>query len=735
MKKRTIATVVAATFASLPQAGISATIVVNNSGDQGSGCTFRDAISSVNSQVPGAGCSPVGILGSNDVVDLSLIDGLTVSLNFAVDITAHVDVTAPSGVTLSGGSSSLVLNVSQGGDVSMNNVSVSSGFGFSAACITVDIDSTLTMANSRVQDCRGDNSPVALVAGTLEFRDSILETATSYSGTPFRVEGTLSLIGTTIKGVTAAPGTPLIQASGGSLQFTQGTGIFGNTITDSAIILVSDGNVFMDESTITGNTGEDAIQASSSSMFLRRTTLEVPPATGNGISLSTGALNLENSTVSRADTGISAENVTLTMLNSRILNSRADGIYARSSILSMTGGEVNRNERDGIRSIENHLSFDAVYVMDNGRGGIRSQGSGQPIVVRNSNISRNAESGIRSFRHAVTIDKTNISANGHDHTSSPYATALSLSGSDLVVSQSTITGNFARGVGFNGYASNSLRLENSTISGNTLLSTSTLPGGGGIRIGGDATINNSTIANNFAPGGGSNIEVSGSAILTNTIVGYALGENCELSFSGTISADASSIIEDGSCATDALAVSPGLLPLSNNGGHTSTHALSQDSPARGIGNPDNCLTTDQRGVARNNVCDAGAFELIGQSLVQFRETTMTATEGARIAVVIERFAGLDDGPASARITSKDMTAVATADYQPLDTIVEWGIGEFDPQTISLELVDDDFVEENEAFVLQLSAESASTVVGAVTSVVVTIADDDAKRILRDGFER
>jgi hypothetical protein len=51
---------------------------------------------------------------------------------------------------------------------------------------------------------------------------------------------------------------------------------------------------------------------------------------------------------------------------------------------------------------------------------------------------------------------------------------------------------------------------------------------------------------------------------------------------------------------------PLLGPLAPNGGQTNTHALAPTSPA--INGGAGCSTTDQRGVARDGVCDIGAFE-------------------------------------------------------------------------------------------------------------------------------
>ncbi len=68
---------------------------------------------------------------------------------------------------------------------------------------------------------------------------------------------------------------------------------------------------------------------------------------------------------------------------------------------------------------------------------------------------------------------------------------------------------------------------------------------------------------------------------------------------------------------DLIGSDPELGPLRNNGGPTSTHALSATSPARNAGDPNGCaswpgmlLPSDQRGYARpqEGRCDIGAFE-------------------------------------------------------------------------------------------------------------------------------
>ena len=69
--------------------------------------------------------------------------------------------------------------------------------------------------------------------------------------------------------------------------------------------------------------------------------------------------------------------------------------------------------------------------------------------------------------------------------------------------------------------------------------------------------------------------------------------------------DSASIIEDGTCGAS-RSDDPGLLPLADNGGPTLTHALSESSIALSTGA--SCEPKDQRGEARTDVCDVGAYE-------------------------------------------------------------------------------------------------------------------------------
>lgn len=208
----------------------------------------------------------------------------------------------------------------------------------------------------------------------------------------------------------------------------------------------------------------------------------------------------------------------------------------------------------------------------------------------------------------VVIRASTISGNTSNLGGGVYARGSSNPGL-VVLLNTTISGNEARGWG-GGISSVSipLRIQNSTITANSVTGTGTLGEGGGMYVG-DALVHlrNSIVAGNTAANGASP-DCSG----TVTSQGYNLigdTDGCTL---------------DGVSKGNRLNVAPKLGPLSDNGGPTLTHAPLPGSPAidRGrLSTPGSggwsCLPYDQRGRVRpqdgdgNGTarCDIGAFEL------------------------------------------------------------------------------------------------------------------------------
>jgi hypothetical protein len=163
----------------------------------------------------------------------------------------------------------------------------------------------------------------------------------------------------------------------------------------------------------------------------------------------------------------------------------------------------------------------------------------------------------------------------------------------------------SRGAGSALYATNVLRIVNSTVSRNVVgkpaVEYSSLA---------QVTIDNSTIAYN-APAAG--IGPSGSAgvynvTLRNSVLAHNGSplQNCAtyagFGYQGT------NVVNDWSCADVAITPSdPQLMPLAYNGGPNMTHAIPHTSPAYNTG-AECSQATDQRYVARDAKCDVGAFE-------------------------------------------------------------------------------------------------------------------------------
>lgn len=198
------------------------------------------------------------------------------------------------------------------------------------------------------------------------------------------------------------------------------------------------------------------------------------------------------------------------------------------------------------------------------------------------------------------------------------------------------------------YLSGSPNMTNVTISGNAAGSY-----GGGIynRRFISPILTNVTIVNNtasFAGGGIYNAQYSNPVLTNVTIVNNTAGDSCggicnngasmtslsnailwgntpdQIGNISTGSAIATfSDIQGGYAGTGNINADPLLGLLANNGGFTQTMALPKESPAVDSGDPDNCLTSDQRNGVRPvdgngdgfSICDMGAYEFQEYQLV------------------------------------------------------------------------------------------------------------------------
>jgi len=324
---------------------------------------------------------------------------------------------------------------------------------------------------------------------------------------------------------------------------------------------------------------------------------------GGGIHNS-GTMTLNNTTVS-GNTASSygggiGNDGTLTLNNSSVSGNTANGagggIYNLGT-LTLNNSSVSGNTANGAG------------------GGIYNVST---LTLNNSTISGNmangAGGGIDNDFGTATLNNSTVSGN-----TANGAGGGIYNGNTATLNNSTVSGNTANGAGggIYIYTYGTLTLNNSTVSGNTAID-----GGGGIYnyYLGTATLNNSTVTNNavIIRGYGGGIGGNG-ALLRNSILAgntAASGPDC----SGTVnSADYNLVGNTSGCtftsgSGDLTNVNAGLGPLIGSAGKPKYHPLLWGSPAIDAGNPTGCtgstgpLTTDQRGVARVERCDIGAYE-------------------------------------------------------------------------------------------------------------------------------
>lgn len=224
----------------------------------------------------------------------------------------------------------------------------------------------------------------------------------------------------------------------------------------------------------------------------------------------------------------------------------------------------------------------------------------------------------------LVLDRTTISDNAT--ATNPAGGLYGFLDSEMVIADSTISGNVAADVAGGIRSLGTTSIVDSTISGNT----STAWNGGGLFVtDGAVDLTNVTVVDNVAPAGTAGGifvatfgDTAASVTATNTIVARnASGgaTDCGLFFGGggAISIDSAggNLDSDGTCAfgepSDQSGVTePQLGPLADNGGPTATHLPAAGSPAIDAGVA-NCDAADQRGVDRTDeACDSGSVEVV-----------------------------------------------------------------------------------------------------------------------------
>lgn len=216
-------------------------------------------------------------------------------------------------------------------------------------------------------------------------------------------------------------------------------------------------------------------------------------------------------------------------------------------------------------------------------GGLQSRaGAGGFVTIRNSTFAGNSSEyagGVYTYGSNISVEGTTFSGNSG---SSAYG-ALDVVDADLVLVNSTISGNTNIGLSLIGgsYAAPSVR--STTIFGNSDDGIST-------SFAQSPEITNSIIAGNSGDDVGGQVTSVGFNLIGDDTGSTGFGPQDLLGTTGA-------------------PLDPLLGPLAANGGPTETHALLPGSPAIGAGDQSFFEPTDQRGVQRiAGAVDIGAFQ-------------------------------------------------------------------------------------------------------------------------------
>jgi len=271
-------------------------------------------------------------------------------------------------------------------------------------------------------------------------------------------------------------------------------------------------------------------------------------------SLTANNLNIRGGWTETNGGAIAVSNAAVTLNNSVVSGSGAKalggGIYALDSDLTLINSDVNSSATGVLTKPESTAQTETseeteTLAWDTYGGGVYFEGENSSLVIDKSGLGTNAS-------HS--------------------------SGGGLYI------------------ASGKATISNSTISGNTAKGD-----GGGVYNAGDATLTHVTVVHNSATNSGGIVDTA-TLLLYNSILADNEGGDC----SGTLNATIGNLIRDLSCAHDGLSDDPVLLLLS---GAPAYYLPQQGSAALDAAAPEHCLLTDQRGINRApESCDIGAAE-------------------------------------------------------------------------------------------------------------------------------
>lgn len=300
-------------------------------------------------------------------------------------------------------------------------------------------------------------------------------------------------------------------------------------------------------------------------------------------------------------------------------NAARAGIYVRG----IYGEGYGRD--DGVLSVT-HSTITGTVAHEGGAAAIQVASHGRAFLSHSALIDNDGDGlmCLEPYTTSCAVSHSRITGNVGIGISAPDYSAGSVTDStisgngtgavgNLYLQNVTVSGN--RGIGVMGFGGGgtTMRLLDSTVSGNE----------GDGAVGGALVVRRSTITGNGGLGLNSR-SASRFGGIRESIVSGNRGGDCFINTEVGGPADLTgNLIGDGSCeaaAHGAQTGDPKLGPLLDNGGPTFTHALLRDSPALDVVPVSACAAKDQRGATRPQgaACDLGAYESVTRYALRVR---------------------------------------------------------------------------------------------------------------------
>ncbi len=351
-------------LAALILALVSGTAGANNITVGTGGCTLADAITAANTDTATGGC---GAGGGPDTITFDNANGTYSYTSVLPDVTTPVTIQGNGNSTIqrTGGPAFSVLRVTGGGNLTLENATITGGSAAAGGGIYVR-ESTLTVVGATIDG----------------------NSAGNYGGGIRAYLSSVSLSNATISGnSTSGKGGGIYADNGSTLSLTAGSTISGNSANGyGGGIYVKNGSASLQDATISGNSaGTDGggITVRYSTLTLQNATVGGNSAQddGGGIQVGNGLVFGTEATISGNSAGgdgggIYIRHFSLTLVNATISgNSAGDdggGIFEYESVARLTHATVARNaagnQGSGLRVLNSTLYLQNSIVADQAAG-------------------------------------------------------------------------------------------------------------------------------------------------------------------------------------------------------------------------------------------------------------------------------------------------------------------------------------------------------------------------------